>query len=387
MSNKKLLIIADNPLDIVGGIETYNNELIQIISNNFDNIEIHIAILHLNELKKPYEKYNQKNIYYHFFEYGSLISKNIFKKLVFHFTFKKKLNDFLDNLNKKYRFRIIINSTLAYFKNVSKLDNFFLIQHNDPTLYWRNKIYPIRYKFLFHTINFYLIHFEKIRNLVKKSKNIVVFDFNNYQIFKRYTKSNLFIISLFSKDIINDNKINLPFLERKKILYLGRISQPDKNILDLIKINKKINLIDFYGLPSFTDGDFLKNILINNGWYKGYTTNNVEKFKIVNEHKFLIIYSNYEGFPFSLLEALSCGVPIIVKNSFASASYLCNKDTGLLLSKNSNIEEDISEIIKFNNMSDNEYIKLSLSARQFYEENLTEDIFKKKWIEILKKFL
>ncbi|MBQ3621219.1 glycosyltransferase [bacterium] len=92
----------------------------------------------------------------------------------------------------------------------------------------------------------------------------------------------------------------------------------------------------------------------------------------------MILYSKYEGFPFSLVEALSQGLPIIVKNTFLSASYLCNSKTGLLLPQDTSVEEDIELIKKFLAISDEKYHQLQINCINFYNENLNTDIFTNK---------
>ncbi|MBO6072376.1 glycosyltransferase [bacterium] len=98
----------------------------------------------------------------------------------------------------------------------------------------------------------------------------------------------------------------------------------------------------------------------------------------MKKYKFMILYSKYEGFPFSLVEALSQGVPIIVKNTFLSASYLCNSETGLLLPTSTTIEDDIELIRKFISISNEKYHQLQINCINFYNENLNIDIFTKK---------
>ena len=92
----------------------------------------------------------------------------------------------------------------------------------------------------------------------------------------------------------------------------------------------------------------------------------------------MILYSKYEGFSFSLVEALSQGVPIIVKDTFLSASYLCNKKTGLLLPKNTSVEEDIQLIKEFISMSDEQYHQYQINCINFYNKNLNMEIFTNK---------
>ena len=174
--------------------------------------------------------------------------------------------------------------------------------------------------------------------------------------------------------------------KREKIIFLGRLSR-QKNIPVLMKLNESINLIDFYGKADGKDGENYRKILVDNGWYKGIINGSQELIKRLSNYKFMILYSLYEGFPFSLVEALSQCLPIIVKDTFLSAQYLCNEKTGLLLPKNTSIDEDISLIRKFLKISQKDYLKLQLNCVNFYNQNLSIQNFTNKWLTIFDKYL
>ena len=89
----------------------------------------------------------------------------------------------------------------------------------------------------------------------------------------------------------------------------------------------------------------------------------------------MILYSNFEGFPFSLVESLSQGVPIIVKDSFLSASYLCRKNTGLLLPNKNDVVSDISLIREFIKINNSKYHQLEINCLEFYNSNLSMKSF------------
>lgn len=380
---KNVLIVAYNPPEIVGGMEKYNLSLIRILKTFFPNIKIHFAIVNLKNADIKVEE--KDDIRYHYVPNYKLNNKNFLGKIIDYSKEKKWINEFIDSLVERYDFSIIINSTYIYLKNVSYRKGYFLVQHNDSSRYLK----PLfqRKKILSNFItNFYLRFFLHYRNLIKFAKNIVVYDEINAKKLRKYTGGKIYPISLYSKSF-EKNILDEDLKKRNRILYLGRISKIDKNIDGLININNELKLVDFFGLPSFEDGEKWRQILISNGWYLGFSTNEQEIANVIMSHKFVIIYSNYEGFSFSLVEALGCGVPIIVKNTFTSASFLCNKDTGLLLSKNSTFEEDIKKIIEFYNMPEDKYNNYVYNCLKFHKKNLTFSIFETKWKEIFSEYL
>ncbi|MBO6094504.1 glycosyltransferase [bacterium] len=171
---------------------------------------------------------------------------------------------------------------------------------------------------------------------------------------------------------------NLSTSNRKRIIFFGRLAE-QKNIPDLMLINDSLNLIDFYGQALTKEGIEYQKVLKEKGWYKGYIKNDAQLTSVLSSYKFSILYSTKkEGFSFSLVESLSQGIPIIVKDSFPSASYLCNNERGLLLPENSSIKEDIDKIIEFTKLSINKYEELQKNCIKFYLSNLSYQIFEEK---------
>ena len=223
------------------------------------------------------------------------------------------------------------------------------------------------------------IFFERcfgIRNNLYYAKNVVLFDKYNYNEVKKRRSSSLneYIINLsnyvpphFEKELIHC--VNL----KDKILYFGRIDNNQKNVDLLLQINRDLNLIDFYGKGN-------QNLITKLGSaYKGFVNNNDDFRNLFIKYKFMILMSNYEGFPFSLTQSLCYGLPIIVLDTFASAKYLVNDNqNGLLLEPSQNPSEYIQKIKQFYNINNEEYLKLSLNAYHFAQTNLSDEQFEQK---------
>ena len=376
MKNKRILLVVWEKLDTLGGVQTYNKLLIQIIENNFKNIDIDIDILLTGNSYKDindYDKYNNEYTYYKI----SINTKNVYINQLFsNICARKKIKELLNN--KKYN--LIIDSTGIYFKKIAKWDNYFLVQHNTFDFY-QSKLQK-------NFIGFC----KKIIQLIfgarfpfNKTKNIILFDEKNKEEYQKLFKNpnqNITCISLSSKYKSNIENI----WNRKNIIFFGRFSN-QKNIKELININNNINKIDFYGSTeqSKYSQDVFK-ILKENNWYKGVLNEN-NLYTTINKYKFSINYSLFEGFPFSVIESLACGVPVIIRDSFTSASFLTSYDKRLLIPKNATTKEAIQQINSLLNLNDEEYYKLCEKALRFFEENLSYEIFEKRWLEIFNKFL
>ncbi|MBQ3621213.1 glycosyltransferase [bacterium] len=169
---------------------------------------------------------------------------------------------------------------------------------------------------------------------------------------------------------ISKDELNTQSKCRKKIIYFGRIDEEQKNLSLLLEINKKINLIDFYGEGNL---EIIKQL---GDSYKGYINPLISPLELINKYKFMILMSKHEGFSFSLVQALACGVPIIVRDTFINASYLTNNNqNGFLLNNNLTIEEYATQIKDIYSINENEYLQLCKNAYNFACRNLSESEF------------
>lgn len=221
--------------------------------------------------------------------------------------------------------------------------------------------------------------FEKcfgIKNNTLYVRNLILYDQYNYDEIKinRFTPFNACIIPLSTQIPYDFDQILTKCADsRKRILYFGRIDNEQKNICLLNRINKNLNLIDFYGRG---DKNWIK---ILGSSYKGFI-NDINNIKnLLTKYKFMILMSNYEGFSYSLVQALSYGLPIIVLDSYASAKFLVNNNkNGFLLEPNKSIDEYVKEIKKIYNIQNKEYLQLSLNAYNFAKSNLSDKQFEER---------
>ncbi|MBO6094508.1 glycosyltransferase [bacterium] len=207
-------------------------------------------------------------------------------------------------------------------------------------------------------------------------KNIVLFDYCNYDKVKsiRMATFNPYIIELsnnvpfnLKNDLIRDIK------NRNRIIYFGRINNEQKNINLLNQINHYLKLIDFYG-----NGN--ENLIKELGEsYKGYIDSGNKLKDLFAKYKYMILMSNYEGFPYSLVQSLCYGLPIIVLNTFLSANFLVNDNkNGFLLKPNQSVAQYVTQIKDFYNIENEKYMQLSLNAYKFAQENLSNKQFEEK---------
>ena len=374
--NKKILIIENRPDYGLGGVENYNTILLNILKTNFSNVIVHKACLldifnNIQNKKIPNEIFHIKDT--------EALTKNenkiTFKlKIGFHI---KKFRKLIYKLENQFHYDLIIDSTITYYEKFKNKNNFIWIQHVTPEFYEMKHLKGFN-KYL----NLTSMKLFGMKNPIQNYKNIVLFNKYNLQYLKtiRNDNFNYNLINLSNKEEISD--LNWDFIkDRKRIIYFGRIENGQKNIDELIAINEKLHLIDFYG-----KGD--KKLIAKLGQsYKG-NLKHQDINKTIQKYKFCILLSKYEGCPYSLVEALSNGLPLILSNTYQSAKFLIDREkNGLLIQKEWNIDKICEEILKLYNSSEEQYLKLVNNSYEFAKNNLNHELFIDKWSNIFKKYL
>lgn len=213
-------------------------------------------------------------------------------------------------------------------------------------------------------------HLFLIKNPVMNYKNIVCFDEENAKEISndRNDKFNLYRINLFN-ETYNLQQVQQSIPNRKKIIFFGRLENSQKNIKHLIELNKLLgNKIDFYGTGS-------KKIIDELGdSYKGMIKKE-DLFNTISKYKASILLSKYEGFPFSIVQSLSSGLPVITNNTYRSSKFLVNQNRNGILLESEYLDEQAKAIEKFLSMSEQEYAQICMNCYKFAKFNLTERKF------------
>ena len=202
-----------------------------------------------------------------------------------------------------------INPLIIPFKVLFRKTKFIARESSIPSLRIENVLIKKFYRFLY---NYYDI-------IVVQSRSMEIDLISNFSINPK-------------KTILINNPINPFFIESKLLesdehiiglgdflLFVGTIDS-NKRLDRIITFYNKLRYSNyFYKLVILGNGPELENIkfLVNNSKYNfdiiiyPYSDN---PFKFMKLAKFLIIASNYEGFPNVGIEANYCGLPIILSN-------------------------------------------------------------------------
>lgn len=163
---------------------------------------------------------------------------------------------------------------------------------------------------------------------------------------------------IFNRANINaeDARREFGFPEDKLVVtFIGRLS-PEKNPLKFIQIAKELN--------KESPGKYFF-VMSGRGELKELVTDEIEKNfndkefayignchnpeKVLFFTHVLVNTSSIEGMPLTILESLSMDVPVIAPNIGAISEIIKNEYNGLLLKKNSSIQDYLDAVIEFDN--------------------------------------
>ncbi|MDG5491107.1 glycosyltransferase family 4 protein [Psychroserpens sp. SPM9] len=166
-------------------------------------------------------------------------------------------------------------------------------------------------------------------------------------------------------------------------LYYGRISD-EKGVLELIELFKATHLhLIIVGKGPLED-QVIETIKDSSNIEFVGPKYADDLFKIVSQAKYVVQSSKwFENCPMTIIEAFSLGVPVIGSNHSGFIDLIRDKETGYLMDF-SNKESAVKQLksIDLNDVS-----KLKTNVRQYYDENLAENIHLEKIISVYKNVL
>lgn len=365
---KKVLIITYSPDHTFGGTEIYAERLIKIFKElKWDVIEYSL------DIRSSFAKINKPN------------HKVICPKLPVNESFTllnlsrlKKAKKELNELKKKHKFNLIINNLGDGFKWEYVPKNEILIQHFCIDYY--RKITIFNNKFLAAIGRFLMFLLTGFVDVIQYHNNVVFFTNKDHEeaskIYKK--KFNNYCINLATlnyKDIKAINKQP----RKERLIYIGRIEKQQKNMKYFAKVAKYlIYPVDIYGRGKYTKKISVKKNINYCGILK-----REKLFTTLSGYTATLLLSKYEGFPYTGIESLTAGTPLISSNTYGSAKLL-TKEKGILVDIKKSPKKCAEQINNFLKKTDIEII--SKKCTNFARKNLTNKIFENKWKEIIKNY-
>lgn len=320
-----------------------------------------------------------KNIKFTFVTYGNDDEKNILGE---NNNFKiVPLGNYLNYKNKYFRF---ILSLLIPFKLKKELKDIDILKTNQLMGSW----IPIVLKYITKKPLIIRTGYDALDFAIKDKKSkfkIILYYFLTLLALKC---SNMYFVTS-KKDIENiknrfkffkikniyhrPNWVNITdskkkITERKKdtLLAVGRL-ETQKNYINLLSNISNSDLeIDIFGTGSLKEK--VKNFANKNN-LKVNLNENINHSKLMDlyeDYMFFVMYSNYEGHPKTLIEAMSKGcIPIVLKNE-NNTEIIDHYENGILLdSEKDSIEKWIIHLID----NKKELERLSINAVKFVKKH------------------
>jgi len=216
-----------------------------------------------------------------------------------------------------------------------------------------------------------------IKNLIKKSTVVTTVSNSLVQELKHdYQFHNSFVVS----NGVNHKKL-LPLCDKGKnnyVLYVGRLSYR-KGLFDLIDAAEEI--IPKYGVKFFIVGKgewegivkrkVKESGLENDILFKGHV-NREELITLYQHATIFVMPSRYESGPLTVLEAMSCGKPVIATSVGIVPEVIENMHSGVIVQPNSphELAESIAMLLTDEQLKDN----IGKNARKTVEKKYTWDI-------------
>jgi glycosyltransferase involved in cell wall biosynthesis len=299
------------------------------------------------------------------------------------------------------------SNNTCHFKKIKKyilFKNYLKKQKFDFIIDLRYRINPISEifitKFLYpRTKIIYTVHSSKIDTYLldstfltkwlygKSYKIVCVAEANEKKVILRHQlKNTLTIYNPIDFEEIDEKSNEEIEFDFEYIVAVGRVvalKQFDKFIEAYSKsilINKNVKLVIIGDGTDFEKIDnLIKKMNLTNDVYLIGNSNN--PYKYMKRAKYLVLCSQYEGFPLVLLESLATGVPVISFNLDSGPNEIINHQYNGLLVKNQSFEELTNAIdLLFNDKKLYHTCKLNAksSVLQFSLEGITKD-----WLNLM----
>lgn len=101
---------------------------------------------------------------------------------------------------------------------------------------------------------------------------------------------------------------------------------------------------------------------------------------ILHEYDYLLLYSQKEGLPISLIEGAMAGIPLITNSVGGCCEIAYNKKNAFIANNWAELRDIIRSLPE---IPDNLWNKMSVESRNIYSENFTFDIFRKSYINLI----
>jgi len=352
----KIIIISPSKNNKVGGVERY----CWLLKDVLDKEKFEVEIIGKEDI--------EKSLIYKFFKKIPGLNLIVLGYL---------LGKYTDKLNPD----LVITNGLYGFSTKSKSIN---VEHGtfacaSDRIDKKNIFKKIIRKYLWG-------YFEKIA--VKKAQKVIAVSKETKESIEKYYKRkdalvilNAIDTSIFTKKERLESRelFNLP-KDKKLVLFVGRLSyeKSPEIIYELAKRFEKENVNFVFATDRVLNWNLKNTIFLLN-------IPNEKLPYLYSACDVFVLPSKHEGFAYTLIEAMACEIPFVIsKVGGALEIYEQIPELRKFILDDLNIDEFYNKIKEILEMNESEKSKLFNLARKFVLENCSLEIWKEKWIELIK---
>lgn len=169
-----------------------------------------------------------------------------------------------------------------------------------------------------------------------------------------------------------------------KLLYPARINSTKRQIEIVRRLRGKLN----NGIEILFAGDgpdleeFRKEVENDEQFVCLGFQNDV--IGLMRNCDFVLLFSEHEGLPITLIEAAMTWTPIICNDVGGNTEICENRVNGIIVNE---WDELIRTLNSLENISDDQYNSMSKAGRKIYEERFTFERFKSSYLELLRSLM
>ncbi len=346
-------------------------------------------------LNKGHEVY-----YFVWYELGNK-SESLETETIEKYNFLEKFSSFFHNF-KLIKLFLSIPKPILFYKKIK--------ENNPDIVIIRN---PFRYTFSFFALCFSRLQGRRIifysqTDLYKKvgklrflfikfvciffkAKWITPLKGSPETFYSKFYKDSFYVpFSIDFSDIFTKKNGNN---EPIKIISVGKFSQERKNNLLLLRAIKKLKDIKdlkltivgaLYSKDDLTYRKIVKYIKDNNLQNKVIIKINLpykEMFAEYSKHHLFILPSSNEPASYSVLEAMSCGLPVVCSDTNGTKYYIEEGENGYIF-KSDNLE-DLSDKIRLIISNREKMKKMKKESLRIVKEKYSPEVFYEKFMKVL----
>lgn len=103
-------------------------------------------------------------------------------------------------------------------------------------------------------------------------------------------------------------------------------------------------------------------------------------YNLLQECDYMMLFSEYEGLPISLIEATMCGTPIVCNDVGGNCEIAYDGENAFVVNEWDKLIETLNKLPE---ISEIEYRRMSDEGRNIYKKNFTFDAFKQNYLNLL----